>query len=976
MGDSSHKVRLQFSRIEFDTALLVTSEKRRVHGPQLVIFGTPNVFETNNGPLYTVDLPCGARHAVLEKPPVIELTLKNWFPTENACLPQLSGLAFELTARHCKSDKQQEVCHTYGYGVLPLAQLITAVKSFSRALGDTIEYVAEAPLTFNLIDRPMQFEVQFAQEAIKAGANSEEYTKIIGLQRAFAKVSKGAECFDRIRITLHGARLELPTGILPCFAAIPRALGGKHAGEDALPIRHFEEFAFLGTSAAANKAAARLKHVFEQQRDRTYAPYGGEGLFKGYTAMDPMWKSFFVPAYKRGCGVDEPSALALMCTWFDRRVPERLYSHLLRAQLSVHGMSTTYFERCLRGILATHHAWVMQAQAKYRPGPANFARKSLWSNDNTATELRTLKVDEQRSLNFIVSALTSMANACCYTTDFAEIARINSTSGGAPSVQGVEEIVTEQFETAPLRVRAIDCEDGAAWFTRLWLCLVTHRNSWNDPLVTLAAHVMDLFVVSINKMHCGECHIMPTLYLRECAYAMMMVGIKASGMAANFSDSSRQMWMKGIYDTCFWPSYMYHDDREGAVGFRTDIEGQLQQGLIVQWPIPHVLYAEPTRASPSNQMPTDTFHNSDDDEVRRRHAKHSMRIDTMDMLGSKDIENFGGLEPYITYPSMIDTATALKKPLELSRFYRGFVMGCFIPPVYRLVQLDLQQCLGHMDDRPVLTRTVEALAHAHYFADVSYFDHSKPKTFGVYHVQIAGNDPHASMIPYAPLSLELLLWVAHVHGVEPPVLPGRLPEHLERVPLEQLGQFERVPHVEEYGPLRDLLRDGERYRQLLYDAQNACEGANASSVPCLSDNDRALQRCIDVRFLPHNNAMDGAFIHQTVQNAIGKVCRAVFVARIPLAVAPQPNHYSTMNDDDYSALKEMMREMQLEHLDATQMVPLIDNKQSLLDLAHQYGIFERYSTKQWNALRHYMGACVRHAPLYLNFVCMACEVAK
>jgi len=701
--------------------------------------------------------------------------------------------------------------------------------------------------------------------------------------------------------------------------------------------------------------------------------------------MDSMWQSYFVPKYKRGCGIDEPSALALMCTWFDRRVPERLFSHLLRAQLTVHGMSIDRFLQSLRGVLAAHAKWVESAPERHRTGPAKHARMDEWQRDSSLSDKQQLTVDEQRCLGFVVAALTSMANACCYTTDFAEIAKLsvggvsNKEKNSSQAVQGIEEIVTEQFETAPLRVRAIDCEDGAAWFMRLWFSLVTNLGAWNDPVVALSAHVMDLYVVCINKMHCGECHIMPTLYLRDCALGMLLTGY-SSAMAKEHSDVENKRWFNGIYQTCLWPSYMYQGGCPGSVGHRTDVIDMMKRAngdcTSIKWPIPHVLYAEPTRASPSNQMPTDTYENSDSDQVHRRRAKHQLRMSAVDCLSRVDMDTFGGLEPYITFPSMISTEEALANPLSLSRFYRGFVMGCMIPPVYRLVLDDLNQSLGRSDGLLHMTRTEQALQQARFFADVSYYDVSKPKTFGVYHVQVAGNDPHVCAIPYAPLDLELLLWVAHVHGVEPPVLPGRLPSHLERVPLECLGQFETVPHVVSFAPLEQILHDGDRYRELLLMSNNDNDGVNAIDGSVLSEKDRALQQCVDVRFLPHNGSMSGAYVHHAAKSASGSICRGVYVRRIPLAVAPQPSHHISITDDDASALQSMMSDLHLKFLDATQMVPLVDNKKKLLELAQQYGVLERYTPQQWNALRHYMGAQVRHAPLYLNYVCFASDAPK
>jgi hypothetical protein len=957
-GDSSREVRLQFSRIEFDTALLVTSEKRKVHGPTLYLFGTPNVFEPTNGPSYTIDLPCGARHAVLDNPPVVELKLQPWFPKNQSVLPHVAGLVFELTARHCKSDRQQEVCHTYGYGVLPLSQLFAAKRSSSDSRSSMI-------VPFVLVDRPLEFEVDFAKRAIEAGAQSEEFDKLSRLRQAFLRASGGAECFERMRVIFHNPRIEMPSGIseMPSLPPTANALVSmKHDFQAS-------DFDFIGSSMKAQQAMKRLKQVFEQQRDRTYEPYGGTGAFEGYRAMDSMWKNYFVPAYKRGCGVDEPSALALMCTWFDRRVPERLFSHLLRAQLTVHGMSVERFLYSMRGVLTAHATWVAEAIDNHVSGTKRHTHVAAdWKDDPAFIDKHQLSVDEQRCLGFVVAALTSLANACCYTTDFAEIAKINDmqkdrTNPAQPVVQGVEEIVTEQFETAPLRVRAIDCEDGAAWFMRLWFSLVTNVGSWSDPVVALAAQVMDLYVVCINKMHCGECHIMPTLYLRDYALGMLKAGYKTT-TGRKHSTAEAKRWLRGIHQTCLWPAYMYQGSHPGSLGHRMDVDRMLVSNKPIHWPIPHVLYAEPTRTSPSNQMPLDTYVNSDKDQVARRQGKHYMRMRAVDQLNRTDMETFGGLEPYVTFPQMISTERALQNPLELSRFYRGFIVGCMIPPVYRLLQQDMQDSLGTLDGVLRTSRTEQALQEAHYFADVSYHHRAHPNTFGVYHVQVAGNDPQVSLIPYASLDLELLLWVAHVHGVEPPVLPGRLPEHLQKVPLEALGQFETVPHIENYPPLRGLLNDGERFRHLLYGAKLGEQS---------SEQDQMLQECIDVRFLPHNGSMKGDLLHRAVTRAPQEFCRAIFVRRIPLAIAPEPAVHGTISEDDSSALQAMVEELHLAHLDATQLVPLVDNKSRLMELARHYDLVDRYSVKQWDALRHHLGALVRHAPLYLNYVCLACS---
>ena len=694
--------------------------------------------------------------------------------------------------------------------------------------------------------------------------------------------------------------------------------------------------------------------------------------------MDEIWKNFFVSVYKRGCDVEEPTALALTCTWFDQPVPERLFSHLLRAQLTVHCMSVECFERCLRGVLATHGAWVAKASKQHQHGEMGDAHR-----DPQFAGKQQMSVDEHRALGFVVLALTSMANACSYTTDFGEIARINDEAAAkwsankstAPdstiAVRDVEEIVTEQFETAPLRVRAIDCEDGAAWFMRLWLALVSNLGSWNDPVVALAAQVMDLYVVCINKMHCGECHIMPTLYLRDYALGMMTLGYN-KGMSASHSADERKKWARGIQETCLWPSYMYDGAHFGSAFHRTDAHKLMAKAndarTAVQWPIPHVLYAEPTRVSPSDQMPADTFSVSDDDQMARKHARHDMRMSAVDQLQNVDVDLFAGFEPYITFPQMIDTVDALQNPMELSRFYRGFIMGCTIPPVYKLVQMDLRDSLGRSDGALIMRQTEQSLSRAHYFADVAYNHCAKPRTFGVYHAQLAGNDPQVSMIPYAALDLELLLWVANVHGVEPPVLPGRVPRHLENVPVDQLGQFETLAHVESHPELQQLCAKGAQFRQMLW---NTHQREESTKVDVVVPSD--LQRCVDLRFLPHNGCMDPDLLLRAVQCAPKHLCKGIFVRRIPLGVAPAFENHAHLGTDDNSRIPEMLRDLHLQNLDVTQMVHFIDNKRALVDLARECQCLERYTPQQWNALRHYMGATVRAAPLYLNYVCFACE---
>lgn len=973
---SARTVRVEVARVEFDTAFLTTSDKRRVHGPELMMFGTPNTFHTPNGPTYAIDLPCGARHAEFGRPLVFELVLQPWFSREaTSMIPPTAGLVFELTARHCKSDRQEEVCHTYAYGVLPFARL-------TEMSAITTKGTRSPPLTFTLSDRPMQFEMEFAKRALAAGARSDEYVKLSNLQQAFLRSSGGSECFERLRVTMHGVRVVLPLGIRP-YTPSPAASLATRGATTGLANFHAEDFAFIGSSARAKQALTRLRRLFDQQRDVTYTPYGGAEPFKGFKAMDEMWKNFFVPMYKRGCDVDEPSALALMCTWFDQPVPERLFSHLLRAQLTLHCMSPERFTRCLRGVLAAHGTWVAEAPDEHRQGDERHARARQWRDDPQFVDKHQLSVEEHRALGFIVLALTSMANACCYTTDFAEIARMNdqavrqdSRKSAVPSdagrvAQDVEEIVTEQFETAPLRVRAIDCEDGAAWFMRLWFALVTNLGTWSDPVVALAAQVMDLYVVCINKMHCGECHIMPTLYLRDYALGVMTLGYE-QGMSANHTSSERQMWMRGIQETCLWPSYMYDGPYPGSLGHRTDVQLLLQKNTPVQWPVPHVLYAEPTRVSPSDQMPADTFQVADDDQMARKHARHDMRMSAVDQLQQVDVELFAGFEPYITFPQMIDTVDALQNPMELSRFYRGFVIGCTIPPVYKLIQADLRDSLGRNDGALIMRRSEQALSRARYFADVAYFDRSKARTFGVYHAQVAGNDPNVSMIPYAPLDLELLLWVAHVHGVEPPVLPGRLPRHLERVPLEQLGQFETLPHIESFAQLKQLCERGVCFRQIVWNSHQLGDDTESRRV-AVQDTAGELGHCVDLRFLPHNGCMDPELLLRAVQRAPKHLCKALFVRRIPLAVAPAFMNQARMDDDDDTQLTNMLRDLHLDNIDVTQMVQFIDNKQKLVDLARARGCYERYTPQQWNALRHHMGAEVRRAPLYLNYVCLACE---
>lgn len=998
-NDDARKVRIEVARVVFKIASLATSEKRLVHGPELLVFGTDNTFETPNGPTYTIDLPCGARHAEFDKPLAIDLMLHPWFSNDTTTMmPPNAGLAFELTARHCKSDRQEEVCHTYAYGVLPFARL-TEMSSVAANKGMRVP-----PLTFTLNDRPMQFELEFAKRALTAGVRTEEYEKLSRLQQAFLRTSGGAECFERLQVTLHGVRVTLPPGVRPYTppSLTTMMLSSAAAPASTAPTSNFhaEDFAFIGSSARSKQAAERLRHLFEQQRDATYAPYGSQAPFKDYRAMDDIWKNFFVSVYKRGCDVEEPTALALMCTWFTQPVPERLFSHLLRAQLTVHCMSVERFVHCLRGVLATHGRWVADAPKERRhDNEKSNARMREWQRNDpqfTTADKRQLSVDEHRALGFIVLALTSMANACSYTTDFGEIARVNddmaakwdpnkgssapdaATTATTAVVREVDEIVTEQFETAPLRVRAIDCEDGAAWFMRLWLALVSNLGNWSDPVVALAAQVMDLYVVCINKMHCGECHIMPTLYLRDYALGMMTLGYN-KGMSANHSTAERKLWMRGIRETCLWPAYMYDGPYVGSVGHRTDAHQLLLQagktGSAVQWPIPHVLYAEPTRVSPSDQMPADTFSVSDDDQMARKHARHDMRMSAVDQLQNIDVDLFAGFEPYITFPQMIDTVDALQNPMELSRFYRGFIVGCTIPPVYKLVQMDLRDSLGRSDGALIMRRTEQALSRARYFADVAYNHRAKPRTFGVYHAQLAGNDPQVSTIPYAPLDLELLLWVATVHGVEPPVLPGRVPRHLENVPLDQLGQFETLAHIESHAELRQLCAQGVRFRQMLWNTHQRGDDVGAKLQPTEEEPivDDELQHCVDLRFLPHNGCMDPDLLLRAVQCAPKHLCKALFVRRIPLGVAPAFENHAHLGDDDDSRISEMLRDLRLQNLDVTQMVHFVDNKRALVDLARQYQCLERYTPQQWNALRHYMGAAVRAAPLYLNYVCFACE---
>lgn len=946
-ADTAHTVLIHCERIEVRMRSLPTSSKRHVHGPDLLVYGSPNVFRVYNEPQHTWSLPCGAQHVRLDNPAPMHFVLHEEFVGRaEVFMDPLACLGFELMSRHCKSDRGEEVSHKYGYGQLPLAQLHRCSKSNGDGDGgsDSVSVV--------LVDRPAEFEVVYATNVCKDNNNNgkgaeqspEDLVTLLKLHDSYRSTHDDHDFFERAVVTFVRPRVQLPSDHVRLDWR--NAADAVHSTDMSDPYY----WDFLGRGANSVRAFDRLRRVMSDHRERTYDPYAGRERFSGTSAMDKMWANYFVPTYRLGCGVDVPSALALMCTWFNAEPQERLYSHLLRAQLTRNGMSVQQYMDGCRAVLAVHGTWANEAADEHRSGNERHRRSTdLPADDPRFTHRHLLQHGERRALDYAVQALASMAAACCYTTDFAEVPR----SGLANDVL---QIVTEQFETAGLLTHAIDCEDGAAWVYRLWLHLVRFKGRWQDPVVALTARMLDLYVVSIQKMHCGECHILAVFWLRDYAYASMRAGYEHAVCKLDNAEE-RQRWEQGIRDTCLWPAYMYQGSEPGSLGHRTDLWQQMlpPHPRRVQWPVPHVLYAESTRASCADQAPHDTLVYEDAHHSRVHGTTTSARIRLTRRICDLKSTVLNTLEPYVAFPQFISCQEAVSEPTRLSPFYRGLVMACFLPPVYALVLQDLQQH-GRGAARCEFPRTREALTRAHFFADAAHTDMRRPHTFGVYHASFVSGDPACAVVPLAPLNLETLVWTAKVCQVEAPVTPGLLPEHLRHVPVEQLGRMESMDHLLHHKHLTPLLQRGAEFMQ-----QYATAAHDNTYAP--------------ICFLPHNTVAADPRTLTTVSSIIPHDdLYGVQAMRIPLAVAPvatpiaSPEHGVTQE-----TLNTMMADMELTQLDYTQYVAFLEHSY-LQERARELGVTDRYTTVQWDALRHHLGGIVRRAPLCTNVLTLVVSV--
>lgn len=891
-------------RFEVQLDPIITSDKRRVHGSELLLYPSPNTFEVRNEAHHTVDLRCGA--ALVRVPGANRLTLQlRRNAGGGAQLHPLASVGFVLMARHCKSDHGDEVCHTYAYGQVLVSELVR---------GGTVEVV--------LYDRPAEFENVYAQSVVasrKGRSNGVEDQVDKVVQLASRHKSRYAhQFFERAWVRFVNVRVEFQHAVSlewPLVAADAAMLSPR-------------TYQFLGTDARARSARARLDACLTDHRIRTYHPYGGEQRFGGWKAMDRDWESYFVPSYRMGCGVDMPSSLAVSCTTFSKEPDERLYSQLFRAQLTVNGVSAEEVTDACRGILAAHSTWVAQASVSGVPVDQN--------DDPRFVGKRGITSAEDHALNMMVSALTSMSNALCYTTDFAEM----------EDKSAAEEIVTEQFETAPLRTRALDCEDGAAWVLRLWISLVTHIGTWQDPVVALAARVLDLYVVTVNKMHCGECHILATFLLRDYAYATMMSGFEVAVSAGVYGSDVREhaRWATGIERTVFWPAYMYVGGEPGSLQHRRDLHQHLVHGRGVQWPLPPVLVAESTRVAPPDQRPVDVHYAVDRDEMARRVSVRYMEVDALHKV-CESVEELCEWTPHTMYPANMTRAAASAQPKKLSGFYRGFIVGSMVCPKYiqlhresqrqcYAAQIDLGAVLEHMDD-------------AHWFVDFVHHDRASARTFGVYHAAVMSNAPSVAMFPYAPIDLETMLWVDAVRGVEEPVLPGVLPAHLHGLHYSELGRAEPIPQLARHP---GLLAHFERAQQTVSDVPTL-ELAFGPTDHVLNTHDLALL----LNRLPR--ALQGARL------------RAMRIALVEAPLAQPPPHPEEVR----TLLARMRTDLGIADLDVVEMTEMLD-KQVLDDMARARGVFERYTTEQWATLRHDMGRQVRRRPIYLRRVSLVLDV--
>lgn len=945
-SNNNNEVLLHCEQIIVELTALRTSKERQVHGPDLIIYGSPNVFAARDEPNHTLSLPCGKERVVLRNLPPMRLFLKDSLSHAAAAgtvlLDPLACLVFHLTSRHCKSDQGEEVCHTYGYGQLALAEFLRP---------------GIANVSVRLTDTPAQFETVYAATVASSCAARKtpvpaDMDTLLNLQKHYSALHNGEEFFERAVITFVQPSVVLPRNV----QAIPRAVGSRVVVQNPTDPRYWDMLA-RDTNGAA--ALSRYVKEFAHHRDLTYEPYSGHGRFEGWKAMDPMWASYFVPTYRLGCQLDMPSSLACTLALFAHTPSERLYLNIFRAQLERRGMSDEDFSLGCRAVLSAHGTWAEEARGAHGSSNPHQRMEQLPPDDPRVFHRHHLTHDERRCLDVAVQALASMAAACSYTTDFAEVPRATvsmiPTKGPrkVAEVGGVLPIVTEQFETAPLRTKAIDCEDGAAWVFRLWYSLVTNKGAWQHPVVAMAARVLDLYVVSINKMHCGECHILCTFLLRDYAYARMMAGSEHLHAHTSSTESmyENQKWAQGIKDTCFWPAYMYNGE-PGSLQHRTDVQEMLKNA---HWPVPHILYAESTRASPADQCPHDAFvyHSNDRENMRVHGTRTSACVSATRELCAYNVDLFRGLEPYVTFPEHMSCEAASREPTKLSSFYRGFIVGSVFSPVYKLVLEDLRACEG----QPALSfpKTDAAMQRAHYFCDTIWHDTRRPHTFGAYHADVAGNRDYVHIIPYAPLTRALLVCVAKVWGIEAPIVPGLVPEHLRHANLERLGRMELMPHLNDSEVLLPHLKSGGMHMSTRHTGQQAEAGLLYSE------------------FLPHNNCIANPdVLLKVVQSVPGHKLRGVYAARIPLAVAPVARSRLLSADDEVVARK-MLTDMQMDRMDPTQYAALLP-KEVLTARAMQLHCLERYSVEQWDMFRHYLGAVFRALPLYMNILVVVTTV--
>lgn len=892
-------MRLEFERMDILLHPLVTSDKRLAHGLELFIYGNGH-FVAGNKAIHALRLPCNASHFTLERK-ALEFALRqsgqHMWPT--------AALSFVLMARHCKSDRGDEVCHNCGYGSVTVQDLVAS---------------EGRPVSVRLVDRPGEFELLYATDNPQQAENQ----ALVSCARDVRK-HDGHEFYERGTVVFTGARVHLPLGVHTRWADT-RVRGGAETGarrHELMDDPASWDFMSTRTQSHADAVRARIQHVLEAHKDRTYEPYGGKGVFQGWRAMNQMWRGYFVPTYRLTCGVDMPSGLVMMGTEFDRVPKERLYSQLFRAHMDCHNIDQQQFVQACKNILSIHWHWATQCRQEQPTDTPDFL----------APEARELTWLELLVLCVLARSLSSLPNALCYTTDFAELRDAARKT--------VKEIVTEQPEMAPMLTRALDCEDGAMWIYRLWLALVQNTHLWEDPVVYWASRVLYLYLVRIDVMHCGECHIMSKLELRESAYRRMMRGVRMLQDKGQMDDAELERVRRSVYSTCFWPNAMHNGERPMYVPCLDEVQHDSE---FDRYPLPSLLYVEPTRASHPNQAPYDV--NTVQGDARglaaRQHARQTSECtQALCALGTQELRHW---EALLTNASDMNRAEFMQRPLEHSPFYKASLVGHYPCVALHLARRDLAASRGQDQIRtPMLDHYLETHSA---FADVVHHDRKHDATFGVYSAHELCNARSLCAVPYAYMDRETILCTAMTLDCEPPVLPSDPPASTDGLPVELMGRSEPLPQLAEHD---HLLRAYAR------------------------KDDQDDMPYVQVRFLPHDRVIHGGRLAAHLQQCDPQMIQGgLHCRRYPLAQASIHQAYP-WSAEELAHVRQILEPLGLWDADPVLFLTLLD-KGRLQELARERAPSLRASPAAYDNARHWIGERVRTRPVYMKVVDVHCDI--